>query len=79
MGSQDKLPQEIAALTQANHAEQALNSQDKFEMPVVELDVERNYQELVGARVKSGNLVGYGIAVMVEKIKFKIDEVGAKV
>lgn len=79
MGSQDKLPQEICQLVTADHKIQALHSKDVFEMPVVELDVDRNYEELIGAPVKSGKLQGYFIAVMLEKIKFKIDEVGAKV
>jgi hypothetical protein len=57
----------------------ALSGDDKFEMPVVELDVTRSYDELVNCAVKSGVLQGFYIAVMVEKIKFKIDEVGAKV
>lgn len=79
MGSQDKLPQDICQLIMANKKPSELSSSDKFMMPVVELDIERNYTELVGAAVKTGKLSGYYIAVMLEKIKFKIDEVGAKV
>jgi|JI61114C2RNA_FD_contig_31_4746035_length_896_multi_4_in_0_out_0_2 hypothetical protein len=79
MGSQASLPQDIVKLVLGDHKVQVLSSKDKFEMPVVDLDVERNYTELIGAPVKSGPLLGYFIAVMVEKIKFKIDEVGAKV
>ncbi len=48
-------------------------------MPIVDLDVERQYKELIGSPVVSGKLQGYAISVMLEKIKFKIDEVGAKV
>lgn len=56
-----------------------MGKDDKFAMPVVDFDVEREYKEMIGAGVQSGELKGYYIAVMVEKIRFRIDEVGAKV
>lgn len=48
-------------------------------MPVVDLDIERKYTELINSPVVSGKLLGYEIGDMFEKIKFRIDEVGAKV
>lgn len=48
-------------------------------MPVVELDVKREYTELIGALCLSKGFTKYHIAAMFEGIKFKIDEVGAKV
>lgn len=48
-------------------------------MPVVDIEVERSYSEIVGSTVNSGDMKGHQIAAMLEKIKFKIDEVGAKV
>jgi hypothetical protein len=63
----------------SEHKVQSMAKDDHFAMPVVDLDVTRNYDELIGAAVESGKLKGYRISVMIEKIKFKIDEVGAKV
>jgi hypothetical protein len=48
-------------------------------MPVVDLDVTRNYREFIDRTITNGNLKDYIISIMVDKIKFKIDEVGAKV
>jgi hypothetical protein len=41
--------------------------------------VTRNYHEFSGETITNGNLKGYILSIMVEKIKFRIDEVGAKV
>jgi hypothetical protein len=74
------MPQDIVKLVSGNHKVEYLGNDDKFAMPVVDLDVERSYKELIGAAVSSdGDLKGYYISVMLEKIKFRIDEVGAKV
>jgi hypothetical protein len=48
-------------------------------MPVVDLDVTRIYREFTDCSITNGNLKDYIISIMVEKIKLKIDEVGAKV
>ena len=48
-------------------------------MPVVELDVKREYSEIVGAPILNEKFNKHFIAAMFEGIKFKIDEVGAKV
>lgn len=48
-------------------------------MPIIDLDIQRTYSELLNAEVTSGQLKNYKIGAMLEKIKFRIDEVGAKV
>jgi hypothetical protein len=48
-------------------------------MPVIQLDITRNYNEFLRKPIRSGKLCNYELATMVERIKFKIDEVGAKV
>jgi hypothetical protein len=48
-------------------------------MPIVDLDIERKYNELIGSTIISGKLKDYAIGDMFENIKFRIDEVGAKV
>lgn len=73
------MPQDIVKLVSGNHKVEYLGNDDKFAVPVVDLDVERSYKELIGAAVSDGDLKGYYISVMLEKIKFRIDEVGAKV
>ncbi len=48
-------------------------------MPVIEVDCFRNLEEIVGLYFKNLPLRRYAIAVMLEAIKLKIDESGAKV
>jgi hypothetical protein len=56
-----------------------MDEKDYFAMPVVDLDVTRIYREFTDCSITNGNLKDYIISIMVEKIKLKIDEVGAKV
>jgi len=56
-----------------------MTSEDKFTMPIVDLDIERKYSNIIGSPVVSGPLIQYVVGDMFEKIKFRIDEVGAKV
>lgn len=79
-GNENKTADEIAKIIGTVQSENGrLGWNDNFSMPVVEMNVERNYNEVVGGRVVDGVLRDYTITVMIEKIKFKIDEVGAKV
>jgi hypothetical protein len=48
-------------------------------MPIVDLNVNRNYNEIIGSTITSGQLRSYTIAAMYENIKFLIDETGATV
>ena len=52
---------------------------DLFEMPVIELDCQRDYKEMIGLPFKNESLQNYFLAVMMEALKLKIDESGAKV
>ena len=52
---------------------------DKFEMPVIELDCQRDYKEMIGLPFKNESLQEYFLAVMMEALKLKVDESGAKV
>lgn len=70
-----EIAQRVSQLEKATR----LSSSDEFAMPMVELDVERRYPELAGGKIRSGRLAEYEILEMYEKIKFRIDEEGAKV
>jgi hypothetical protein len=48
-------------------------------MPMLEFDIEHSYDEFKDCLVKTGRLKDFKIKVMFERIKFRIDEVGAKV
>ncbi|GAB1366557.1 hypothetical protein MASR1M36_14280 [Candidatus Cloacimonadaceae bacterium] len=56
-----------------------MNKKDVFAAPVLHLDAERKYEEMLGLRVKNKKMKGYAISVMQEKIKFDMDEKGARV
>jgi len=48
-------------------------------MPVVDLNVQRDYTQLVGSPCANEKFKEYILTTMFENIKFRIDEVGAKV
>ena len=48
-------------------------------MPIIELDVKRSFNELIGLNFKNEELKEYHISEMFEAIKLSIDEEGAKV
>jgi hypothetical protein len=56
-----------------------LKSIDHFQMPVVDLNLQREVKELLGKKLKNKNLPGYSFEYVFEAIKLKIDEKGAKV
>lgn len=58
---------------------QMMNKKDIFTAPILHLDVERKYEEMLGLKVKNKKMKGYAISVMQEKIKFDMDEKGARV
>lgn len=79
-GSQSKKAEEVAQMVMATPSQNGqVTEADRFEMPVLEVDLGRKYAELINATVRSGPLTGYFIRVMEEKIKFRLDEAGAKV
>lgn len=55
-----------------------LMDEEKFEMPVIDFDCEREYNEIVGLGFKNKKLEGSTVAVMKEALKLKVDEEGAK-
>lgn len=54
---------------------------DEFIMPVLDFDYERNYKEMIGAVITNQHspLQNFKFAAVVEKLKLRIDEKGAKV
>ncbi len=56
-----------------------MNKKDIFQAPKLHLDYTRQYDEMMGKSVKNKPLLGYGISVMQEIIKFDMDEKGARV
>ncbi len=56
-----------------------MNKKDIFEAPMLHLDHQRVYQEMIGQKLKNPKLKGYIISVMQEVIKFDMDEKGARV
>ena len=57
----------------------SLRNKDEFEAPKINLNMYRNYDELIGNKLKNKNFENYLIVKMYEKIKFEMDENGAKV
>lgn len=56
-----------------------MNRKDIFQAPVLHLNYERQYKEMLNKRIKNRKLSGYQIALMQEIIKFDMDEKGARV
>ena len=48
-------------------------------MPVIDLDCVREYKEMIGLKFKNQGLNDQILAVMMEALKLKVDESGAKV
>jgi hypothetical protein len=48
-------------------------------MPVIDIDCQREYKEMVGLPFTTEPLKEYMLAVMMEALKLKVDESGAKV
>ncbi|HOG27615.1 MAG TPA: hypothetical protein P5518_07970 [Candidatus Cloacimonas sp.] len=56
-----------------------MNRRDIFQAPVLHLNYERQYKEMLNKKIKNKKLSGYQIALMQEIIKFDMDEKGARV
>jgi len=52
---------------------------DFFEMPIIDFDLTRSFKELIGAGFHDDPLKDCFITMMMEAIKLKVDESGAKV
>jgi hypothetical protein len=57
----------------------SMPERDLFEMPVIDIDCQREYNEMVGLAFTNEPLKQYVLAVMKEALKLKVDESGAKV
>jgi len=57
----------------------AMDARDIFQAPMLHLEHERRYDEMIGKRIKNKKFTAYQIAVMQEIIKFDMDEKGARV
>ena len=62
-----------------NNKSAPLKKGDHFIMPMVNLDQERSFTEMVGLYFANPELKEYLIAIMVENIKLQVNEAGAKV
>jgi hypothetical protein len=56
-----------------------MNKKDFFQAPILHLDYNRSYKEMIGQTIMNGKLNGYVISVMQEIVKFDMDEKGARV
>jgi len=56
-----------------------MNKKDVFQAPMLHLDYERSYDEMIGQRLLNPALKGYVISIMQEIVKFDMDEKGARV
>ena len=57
----------------------SLGPDDNFAAPILHLDYNRNYSEIIGKALANKNFTNYIIAAMYENIKFNMDEKGARV
>lgn len=57
----------------------ALGEDDRFQMPLLQLDVRRDYNEMIGQPLDNSGFRDYRIGEMFENIAFALDETGAKV
>lgn len=73
------VPQKAAEIVSNTTTAAAMKSTDLFGMPSIELEVVHSYDELCGYYIKSGGLRDFKVVSMMENIKLRIDEVGAKV
>lgn len=56
-----------------------MNSKDTFQAPILHLDYERPYKEMINQMITNPELKDFVISVMQEIIKFDMDEKGARV
>ena len=56
-----------------------LGNDDHFQMPVLALDIRRDYEEMIGQSLANEGFQEYHIGQMFENIAFSLDETGAKV
>ncbi len=77
MGHPRGVLSEIDHYNQNNRS--AMSSGDQFEMPKLHLDHHRDYVELMGKFLANRSFEAYFIARMFEKIKFDLDQKGARV
>lgn len=58
---------------------ESISENDIFKAPKIELDMKRDYDELIEKYLANNNFTKYFISQMFENIKFKMDEKGARV
>lgn len=63
----------------AGHKPESLGEADRFQMPLLQLDVRRDYDEMTGQPLDNAGFKDYRIGLMFENIAFALDETGAKV
>ena len=55
-----------------------IKKSDQFEMPLINLEHQENFTQLIGLPFSNPELQGYSLAVIMEAVKLKVDETGAK-
>jgi len=60
-----------------DHPQAQIGAQEKLEVPIVDLDHTRRYQELFGRHVENPTLSGQQFGDVVERLRFRLDEGGA--
>ena len=58
---------------------ETLGPDDQFQMPLLSLDIRRDYTEMIGQPLANEGFKAYQIGMMFENIAFQLDEKGAKV
>lgn len=76
-----KLPQDIIKKINgySNKTYETLGDNDYFNMPKIHVDIHRYYNEILNIPFKNPGYENYMISIMYEKIKFDINQKGARV
>jgi len=61
----------------ADHPKARLGTDEKLEVPIVDLDLVRRYAELYGRSVENPRLGGQRFGEVIERVRFRLDEGGA--
>lgn len=72
-------PENIVTEMNKHNSTSELSYGDKFEMPKLHFEYEREYSDLIGKFLSNDNFTDYFIASMQQKIKFDMDHKGARV
>jgi hypothetical protein len=61
----------------ADHPHARIGPREKLEVPIIDLDLARRYDELFGRRVENAPLSAQQFGELIERLRFRLDEGGA--